>query len=625
MPLNAWRGQLPRQPPQPWRHYATAFLARGGRGVHEISPYHFDRDAGCVVGDGAGVYSHTWLDFGRRAADSARHTKSLAAAETGDLGAIKGFTGWYIRVLQISVTHPMKVVIACVVLLAGVYATYAEFGRGVEFFPDVEPENAVLHLRARGNFSVQERDLLLREVESRILDMTEFSTIYARSGTQFRTEVSEDTVGIIQLEFFDWTERRPAKDIFADIRARTEDLAGVVIEVRKEESGPPVGKPVQVQLSSRFPELLPAAVEKLRGGLAEIGGFVDVTDSRPIPGIEWQIAVDRTEASRYGADVTTVGNVIQLVTNGIKVGEYRPDDTDDEVEIRVRFPYGDRSIDQLDRLRIPTSRGAVPIADFVTRIAMPRVGTIKRIDSRRVITIEGDVEDGLLASDKVIEIREWLTKTELDPRKSATFKGEDQEQREAEAFLLKAFEIALFMMAFILVTQFNSFYQAFLILSPVGFSTIGVFVGLLVTDQPFGIVMSGVGVIALAGIVVNNNIVLIDTYNRHRSRGMDALEAVIRTGAQRLRPVILTTLTTVLSLMPMVLGINIDVLGREITVGGPSTQWWTQLATAVAGGLTFATVLTLILTPSLLMLGARLDQRGKERPVGYDGLLALTS
>ena len=196
--------------------------------------------------------------FGKRAPDSERLTKSLAAAESGDLATIKGFTGWYIGLLRVSVSHPVKVVVAALMLLAGVYTVYGEFGRGVEFFPDVEPENAVVHLRARGDLSVDERDLLLREVESRILDMTEFSTIYARSGTQFRNDVSEDTVGIIQLEFVDWKYRRPASEIFADIRTRTEDLAGVIVEVRKEESGPPVGKPVQVQLSSRFPELLPA-------------------------------------------------------------------------------------------------------------------------------------------------------------------------------------------------------------------------------------------------------------------------------------------------------------------------------------------------------------------------------
>ena len=196
-----------------------------------------------------------------------------------------------------------------------------------------------------------------------------------------------------------------------------------------------------------------------------------------------------------------------------------------------------------------------------------------------------------------------MAQADFDPRIEFTFKGEDQEQREAESFLLKAFGVALFVMALILVTQFNSFYQSLLILSAVFFSTIGVLLGFLVTSQPFGIVMSGVGVIALAGIVVNNNIVLIDTYNRQRKRGRDAVEAVLRTGALRLRPVLLTTLTTILGLMPMVLGVNLDFIGRDISIGAPSTQWWTQLATAVAGGLAFATVLTLVMTPCLLVLG----------------------
>ena len=383
------------------------------------------------------------------------------------------------------------------------------------------------------------------------------------------------------------------------MRRRTAELAGIIVEARKEEAGPPVGKPIQLQLSSRFPELLPDAVATVRRGLDQLGGFIDVTDSRPIPGIEWQVQVDRT-------DITAVGNAIKLVTNGIKVGEYRPDDTDDEVEIRVRFPHGDRNIDELDRLRVPTEGGAVPIGNFVERVPVPRVGTIDRADSRRVLRVEADVPEGVLPDDKVTEIKHWLKTANIDPRVEIEFKGEDEEQRQAEAFLVKAFGIALFIMAIILVTQFNSFYQALLILSAVVLSTVGVLLGLLITGQPFGIVMSGVGVIALAGIVVNNNIVLIDTFNILRRKGLDTIEAVIRTGAQRLRPVLLTAITTVLGLMPMVLAVNIDLIDRAILVGGPSTQWWTQLATAVAGGLAFATVLTLVLTPSLLVLGERL-------------------
>ena len=544
--------------------------------------------------------------IGRRAPDSDYQVESLSAAESGDLERITGASRLYLRVVRVAVTHPLSVVLLAGVLLAGVYAAYGHFGRGVEFFPDVEPENAVLHVHARGDLSVDERDLLVREVEQRILGMPEFASIYARSGTRFRSEeVSEDTIGIVQLEFVEWRHRRPAAEILDEVRTRTADLAGIVLEVRKEEMGPPVGKAIQIELSSPESALLPVAVEQVRAGLAGIDGLVDVTDTRAIPGIEWQMRVDREEASRFGVDVNIVGSTIRLVTNGIKAGEYRPDDTDDEVEIRVRFPFSERSLGQLDRLRVTTSEGAIPIANFVTRAAIPRTGTINRTDGQRILKVESEVREGVSVNERVTEIRKWLAGAGLDPRISVTFKGEDEEQREAEAFLTKAFGAALFVMAIILVTQFNSFYQAFLILSAVLLSTIGVLLGLLVTNQPFGIVMSGIGVIALAGIVVNNNIVLIDTYNILRRSGMDPVEAALRTGVLRLRPVLLTSVTTVLGLMPMVLGVNIDIVGRSISVGGPSTQWWTQLATAVAGGLAFATILTLVLTPSLLVLGER--------------------
>ncbi len=547
--------------------------------------------------------------IGRRAPDSARHDAALAAAEHGDLASLGGFTGVYLGALRLALRHPGKVVVIAATVLAGAYTLYGRFGKGVEFFPDVEPENAVLNVRARGDLAVAERDALVREVEARILDMTEFATVYARSGAGFRADVSEDVIGMIQLEFVDWQQRRPAREILAEVRERTSGLAGLVIEVREQEAGPPVGKAVQIELSSRYPELLPAAVALVRRGLHDIGGLLDVTDTRSIPGIEWRMAVDRVEASRFGADITTVGNAVQLVTNGIRVGSYRPADTDEEVEIRVRYPLGERNIEQLDRLRVPTPRGAVPISNFVTREAVRRTGTVNRSDGRRVLKVEADVPEGVLADNKIREIRAWLRGAALDPRVDVAFKGQDAEQREAEAFLVRAFGVALFVMAIILVTQFNSFYQAILILSAVVFSTVGVLLGLLVTSQPFGIVMSGVGVIALAGIVVNNNIVLIDTFNLQRSKGLDALEAVLRTGALRLRPVLLTTVTTILGLMPMVLSLNIDLIERRISVGAPASQWWTQLATAVAGGLAFATLLTLILTPCLLILGARWSSR----------------
>ena len=547
--------------------------------------------------------------------------RALAAGGDGTLERIPGLTGRYLKVLRVALNHPGKVLIAAVAVLVAAQVAYATFGRGVEFFPDVEPDNAALQVHARGNLSIHERDRLLREVEEQILDLQretgEFHAIYARSvassGTQ-RDDEPEDLVGTIQLEFTDWHRRRPADEILNEVRARAEELAGVTVEPRKQEAGPPVGKPVQIQVSSDDPALIQPTVERILVAMAEIGGLVDLEDGRPIPGIEWQLDVDRAQAAKFGADVSLIGSYVRLITNGLKLGEFRPDYSDDEIDIVVRLPEAFRNIDQLDRIRLQTPAGMVPIASFVERRARPKVGLLRRVEGSRSMTIKAEVATGLLADDKVAEIRTWLDQAALDPRVTVTFKGEDEEQKEAQAFLGKAFAVALFLMAIILVTQFNSFYSAFLILSAVIMSTIGVMLGLLVTNQPFGIVMSGIGVIALAGIVVNNNIVLIDTYDRLKESAGSQRDAILRSGGQRLRPVLLTTVTTILGLMPMVLGVNIDFFERAVSAGAPSTQWWRQLSTAIVFGLGFSTVLTLVVTPSALMLRANLgDWRNRRR------------
>ncbi len=523
-------------------------------------------------------------------------------------------TRWYIGLLDKALSHSGKILLLAVAVLVAVQIAYGKFGKGVEFFPDIEPEIASVLVHARGNLSVYEKDILVREVEARILDLEGIEAIYTRSGKAVGSgsDLAEDVIGQIQLEFLDWDQRRSADDILAEAEARTADIAGLFIETEKMKEGPPTGKALQVEISSRFPDLLPPAVEKVRGALDEIGGFVDIEDSRPLPGIRWELEVDRPQAAKFGMDVTTIGQYVRMVTNGLKVAEYRPDDSNDEIDMVIRHMSDRRTLDQLDRVRIEGAAGAVPISNFVTRTAKPAVGTVNRIDQKRVITVKADVPPGTNTDAMVQKVKGWMTEHagEFDPRLSFKFGGEDEEQRESGQFLIKAFAVALFMMAVILVTQFNSFYQAFLILSAVIMSTIGVMLGLLITGQPFGIIMSGIGVIALAGIIVNNNIVLIDTFDRHHKEFGDAKsvrDIILQTGRERLRPVLLTTVTTVLGLMPMVLQLNIDFVSREVSYGAPSTQWWAQLSTAIAFGLTFSTVLTLIVTPCALMFKERVS------------------
>jgi len=545
--------------------------------------------------------------FGKPGATDDKSLKAMLAGETGDLDDVEGFVGGYLKLLKPVLRHPGKIVLAAFGMLIAIQVLYGAFGKGVEFFPEIEPENAKLQVRARGNLSIQEKDVIMREVESRILGMTEFETIYTRTGSEENSQEAEDIIGTISLEFIDWDKRRKAEVILKEIDDRTKDIPGIYIDARKEEGGPPVGKPINLQISSRYPEVLENVTALIRQKLENTEGLINIEDSRPLPGITWEVSVDRSQAAKFGVDIKTIGQSIRLVTGGIKVDEYRPDDTDDEVEIRVRYPVEFRTIKQLDHIRVSTNQGVVPLSNFIKRTAEPRIGKVTRVDGKRSLSVKADLEPGLLAEVKVKEISTWLETQKIDPRVEIEFKGEEEEQREAKEFLSKAFGVALFIMAIILVTQFNSFYSALLILSAVIMSTIGVFIGLLLTGQPFGIVMSGIGVIALAGIVVNNNIVLIDTFDQLRKTISDPMEAILRTGAQRMRPVLLTTTTTILGLMPMVFGVNIDFVTREVFMGAPSSQWWTQLSTAIAFGLGFATILTLFVTPASLMIRANVQ------------------
>lgn len=513
----------------------------------------------------------------------------------------------YRRLLEKLLRRPGLTLLGMLALIALIYVGYGRFNHGVEFFPEVEPESAQIWLRARGDLSVQEKDTLLKQVERQVLGMREVKALYARSLAQPDGQLGADVIGTLQFQFVDWHQRRPAKDILAEMNRRTADIPGVVLEFRKQEQGPTDGKPVKLQISAMDPAQSEQWVERIRGEMHRLGGFVDIEDDRALPGIEWRIKVDREAAARFGADVLSVGNAVQMITNGLKLATYRPEDATDEVDIRVRLPGNWRSLDQLGRLTLSTPTGQVPLSNFVDLQPAPKVGTLRRVDGNRTITLQADLAEGARLDERLKALREALG--EVPAEVKVQFAGEDADQREAATFLMTAFVVAIFLMAIILVTQFNSLYQAALVLSAIVLSTAGVLMGLLINGQSFGIVMVGMGLIALAGIVVNNNIILIDTYNQLRRQGLEPREAALETGSLRLRPVLLTAVTTILGLMPMVLSVNVDLLSPSLGFGAPSTQWWTQLSSAIAGGLAFATALTLLLTPCLLVLGARFERR----------------
>jgi multidrug efflux pump len=536
----------------------------------------------------------------------------LLAAEAGDLNSIGGLTGRYIKFMGSVTLNPWKAVGCVTGLLISIYAVYGIFGKGVVMWPEVEPNQGSVDIRALGDLSINEKDQLVRSVEKRVYGIDGVDNIYVRSG-KANSGAAPDQIGSIRLNFADWRTRRPAKEIAAEIQRRTADIAGLVIEVRLPEEGPSQGKLVDIEASGDSLPALKDAVAKIRAEIASYPGVINAEDTAPIPGIEWRLKVDRAEAAKFGADVSLVGSIIQLVTNGIRLGDYRPDDSDEEIDIRVRFPRDSRSLDKLGELRIPTQRGNVPISNFVTREPAEATRTIMRTDARRTMLVQADLESGTQIGPILERLQAALPNLGIDPSVKLRFKGGARDQAEASAFLIKSAAISLGLMAIILITQFNSIFQAFLILTAVLFSTGGVLLGLLVKGYAFSLINCGIGAISLAGIVVNNNIVLIDTYNRIRATGMRAREAIIRTCAQRLRPVMLTTITTALGLLPMAMAWNIDLINRDFYIGGPGTQWWQEMASAIAGGLMFATILTLVLTPGLLMIQANVSDRFRTR------------
>ncbi|MEP5067195.1 efflux RND transporter permease subunit, partial [Roseibium sp.] len=574
--------------------------------------------------------------------------QALSGSNTFDVRKVKGATGLYVRGLKLLAGNPVGNIVTIVLMLGGCFMIFTSFASnptGVEFFVDEEPDQAVVLISGRGNMSAAESLVLVKDVEAQVLQVPGVENVVSSAnvpgsggGPDFIGGVQDkpaDVIGELQLELADFCCRREAKEIFAEIRERTAMLPGIKVETRKIEGGPPTGKDVQLEIKSTDYDTLVENVAFVRSHLNRMDGLINQEDDRPLPGIEWQIAIDREQAGRYNADIASVGSMVQLVTNGVLIGKYRPTDSEDEVDIRVRLPESERTVDRFDQLRLQTPLGLVPLANFVDRSPAQKVSSITRRDGLYSMMVKATVDpaSGSTPDAKVKELDEWLQAQTWPDNIFLEFRGADEDQKESGEFLMKAMVGSLFLMFLILLTQFNSFYQTFLTLSTVVMSVMGVLLGMLITGQSFSIIMTGTGVVALAGIVVNNAIVLIDTFNRFREDGLEPLDAILKTSAQRIRPILLTTITTIAGLIPMATKVNFDFFNQVTAYGGITAVWWVQLSTAVISGLAFSTILTLIMIPVMIALpsvwvgtwqrlrnrrGTGQDQRLEETPEGEE-------
>ena len=594
--------------------------------------------------------------------------------------------GYFIAFIAGNPVMPLVTIGAVVFFVISVFGYFGQNNNGVEFFVDSEPEQAIVYVRARGNLSLAEKDRLVAEVEKVTLETNGVDSAFAFAGAGGLNANTGgaagpiDTIGQVQIELIPWEDRAafarandyPLDQLDGDVvleklERRLAEIPGIRTEILNLSRGPASAKPVHLRLKSDNWEQLLEATATARARFEDTSGLIDIEDTLPLPGIDWQINVDVEKAGRYGADVATVGGMVQLVTRGLLLDTMRVDSSDEEIEIRVRLPEDDRVLSTLDTLKVRTTDGLVPLSNFITREPVAQLAQINRVDQKRFFDVKANVAPNLfrvvyddagatetqrgftvvraltdeeiaegktgnfdiegqigeyelmgLPGDVVAEgtprlvpitpnerievLTEWLeTEGALPAGTDWEWTGDQEDQAESQAFLQVGFSAALGLMFIILLAQFNSVYNAVLVLLAVVLSTTGVLIGMLVMDQPFSIIMTGTGIVALAGIVVNNNIVLIDTYQEY-SQYMTRIEAIVRTAEARIRPVLLTTITTMAGLAPMMFGLSLDFIGGGYSIDSPTALWWKQLATAVVFGLGIATVLTLVMTPSMLAL-----------------------
>lgn len=548
-------------------------------------------------------------------------------------GYRRTFFGWFIKLIAGNPIMPLVSIAGVIGFAMAVFGYFGENNRGVEFFVESEPEQAIVYVKARGNLSLNEKDELVRQAEEIVLKHPGISSVFAFAGAGGLNQntagasAPKDTIGQIQLETIPWEDRKDRLDLDGDIvieelATALQDIPGIQIEVLELGRGPATAKPVHLRLKGDNWDELLATTADMRALFDDTEALTQIEDTRPLPGIDWQIDVDVQKAGRYGADVATVGAMVQLVTRGILLDTMRVDSSDEEVEIRVRMPEEYRLLSTLDTLKVRTSDGLVPLSNFITRKPVEKLAEINRIDKKRYFDIKAGVasdmtrtvidENGeeneviINANERIEYLTKQINAMTLPAGISWEWTGDQDEQNESQAFLMSAFSAALALMFIILLAQFNSFYNSFVVLIAVVLSTVGVLIGMLVMQQPFSVIMTGTGIVALAGIVVNNNIVLIDTYQDY-ARHMPRIEAISRTAQTRIRPVLLTTITTMAGLAPMMFGLSLDFFAGGYSIDSPTALWWKQLATAVVFGLGVATVLTLVFTPAMLALRVWLE------------------
>ena len=517
----------------------------------------------------------------------------------------KKLTELYGRRIEKFVKNPVETCVGVISILFIIVMSYSYFGKGTVYFALVDPVKANITIKARGNYSALETKEIIVQIEERFLNTEGVGSVYLRAGTEW-WNAGADKVGGGFVEVAPPTERSiTGLEVMSLLKSSTNDLPGIFVEVAPDLGGPSFDNPIELSIYGNTEKDVNKAVDIVEKYMRkDMKGLINIFSSKSYPSVEWSVEVDKQKAAQLGVNVGDVGALVQMLTNGFKVGEYRPDDAKDEVEIRARFPQSDRTITGIRNLNVTTTKGLVPVSSFIKVVPKENRQTVNRKNGKFFQEVGAGTLDESEVSNKVAELDNWLKEANLGQGVTYEFSGMAEETEDVNKFMISAGITAVFIMLLMLLTQFNSFYQSFIILSSVTISFVGVLLGLLITGMPFSTTMTGLSIVTLAGIVVNNNIVLIDTFNKLKEEAphLEKSIHIINACKQRLRPILLTSLTTIFGLMPLAMGISLDIISRDILFGSRIVDWWSNLAVSIVFGLGFSTFITLILTPAVLAL-----------------------
>ncbi len=538
----------------------------------------------------------------------------------------------YRATLNWSLRHRGVVMLLAVGSLFGTFVAYGALGHGVEFFPESTPRRAFVKVNAPAGTNLETSDRIASVYEEKVgkLPLDSYVLNIGAGGTDPLSGGgggSPAEKSTFTLEFKDAATRSEEPQVTIErLRAMAKEQAGAEILVEKESGGPPAGKPVVIQVIGDDYHQLGAIAAELRRKIIDTPGLTDLKDDYVVGRPEIRVDVDRRQAALLGVNTSSIADTVRSAISGTDAIKIR--DGADEIDVLVRLaPDARRHIDDLQNLTVTGRDGnQIPLREVAHLETKGGTGSIRHTDQDRVVTIEANAAEGFLPNEVLAVVQTTLADHTLPDGYRIDYAGENKDQAEASAFLIKALLAALFLIALVLVTQFNSLLQPLVIVASVLLSLIGVLWGLILTATPFGIIMVGIGIISLAGVVVNNAIVLIDYTNQLKREGQSSHDAIVRAGLVRFRPVLLTAVTTILGLIPMVIGISFDFFAFEFIFGSTSVEMWGPMARSVAAGLSVATVLTLVVVPVMYSLAddlsaglARLFGRGEESGDGPSG------